>query len=66
VITNNDARTCAFALVIDRDSSNGTANTAGATIRGNFGVNLINGTSADVRNRSIHTSQECDASGVCP
>jgi hypothetical protein len=66
VITNNDARRSAYGLIIPRDQSNGTGNTAGATIRGNFGVNRINGDTTNVRNRSIFTLLECDATGACP
>lgn len=65
VITNNDARGSAYGLIITRDASNGTGNAVGATIRGNFGLNLINGGTTNVGNRSIHTLQECDASGAC-
>jgi hypothetical protein len=65
VITDNDGRKSAYALIITRDGSGGSANTAGAVIRGNLGVNLINSATADVTNRSIHTSEVCDSGGVC-
>jgi hypothetical protein len=39
----------------------------GATIRGNFGLNLINGSTANVNNRSIKTLMLCDPiTGECP
>src|SRR6266849_1967611 len=43
VITNNEGRLSQYGLIITRDQSLGTGNTVGATIRGNFGVNLIDG-----------------------
>ena len=42
-ILNNDGRKSAYSLIVTNDSSGGTGNTVGATIRGNLGVNLING-----------------------
>jgi len=65
VITNNDGRNSAFALIIIRDGSGGTANATGAVLRENLGVNLVNGATTSVSNRSIHTLEECDSSGVC-
>ncbi len=65
VITNNDGRGSQYGLIITKDQLGGTANTAGATIRGNFGVNLINGSTSNVNNRSRHTLLTCDSSGVC-
>ena len=55
VIVNNDGRGSEFSVVIELDASGGFANSIGATLRGNFGVNDINGTSGLIRNRSIHT-----------
>ena len=66
VIVNNDGRGSNYAVVITLDLGGGTGNTLNATIRGNFGVNSINTLTTDVRNRSIHTLVQCDASGVCP
>jgi hypothetical protein len=66
VITDNDGRGSQYGLIITKDQFGGTANTAGATIRGNFGVNLINGSTSNVNNRSRHTLLTCDSSGVCP
>src|SRR5262245_53504494 len=37
IIANNDTRRSAYAVIITRDASNGTGNSAGAVIRGNFG-----------------------------
>ena len=65
VITNNDGRGSQYGLIITKDQIGGTANTSGATIRGNFGVNLINGSTSNVNNRSRHTLLTCDSSGVC-
>jgi hypothetical protein len=65
VITNNDGRGSQYGLIITKDQSGGTGNTVGATIRGNFGVNLINGSTSNVRNRSRRTLLNCDSSGVC-
>jgi serine protease len=65
VITNNDGRGSQYGLIITKDQFGGTANTAGATIRGNFGVNLINSLTSNVSNRSRHTLLKCDSSGVC-
>jgi len=59
VIVNNDGRDSEFSVVIVEDSGGGTGNTAGTTLRGNFGVNVINGGGPeDVRNRSVHTLSE--------
>ncbi len=55
VIVKNDGRNSEFSLVIDKDSTGGTGNTEGTTIRGNFGVNEINEVTSDVSNRSIKT-----------
>jgi serine protease len=65
VVANNDGRGSQYGLIITKDQFGGTANTAGATIRGNFGVNLINSSTSNVNNRSLHTLLECDSSGVC-
>ena len=65
VIISNDGRGSQYGLIITKDQSGGTANTVGATIRGNFGVNIINGSTSNVRNRSIRALQSCDSSGVC-
>jgi hypothetical protein len=66
-IASNDGRGSAFGLIITNDLGGGTANSVGAAIRGNFGVNLINGSTANVTNRSIQTSLLCDpTTGVCP
>jgi len=55
VIVNNDGRGSEFAVVIDIDGNGGYGNSVGTTLRGNFGVNDINGSAGVVRNRSIHT-----------
>jgi hypothetical protein len=65
VIFNNDGRGSAYALIIPLDGGGGTGNTAGAAIRGNFGVNLINDVSTTVGNRSIQLALTCNSSGVC-
>jgi hypothetical protein len=66
-ITNNDGRGSAYGLIITNDLSGGTGNSVGAQIRGNFGVNLINGATANVRNRSRQTLLLCDpVTGSCP
>ncbi len=66
-ITNNDGRGSAYGVIITNDLGGGTGNSVGATIRGNFGVNLINGSTANVTNRSTRTLLLCDPStGVCP
>jgi hypothetical protein len=65
VITNNDGRGSQYGLIVTKDQNGGTSNTVGATIRGNFGVNLINSSTSNVKNRSIRTLLECDSSGVC-
>jgi hypothetical protein len=66
VITNNDGRGSQYGLIITKDQFGGTGNTVGATLRGNFGVNLINSVTSNVTNRSIRTVIKCDSSGVCP
>lgn len=55
IIVNNDGRDSKFVLVIYLDSDGGTGNTEGTVVRGNFGVNDINGVVNDVTNRSIMT-----------
>jgi hypothetical protein len=66
-ITNNDGRGSAYDLIITKDLSGGTGNSVGAQIRGNFGVNLINGATANVTNRSRKTVLVCDpVTGGCP
>lgn len=65
VITNNDGRGSKYGLIITKDQSGGTGNTVGDTLRGNFGVNLINGLTSNVNNRSIRTLLSCDSTGVC-
>jgi hypothetical protein len=65
VITNNNGRGSQYGLIITKDQLGGTTNTSGATIRGNFGVNLINSSTSNVNNRSRHTLLTCDSSGVC-
>lgn len=55
VIVKNDGRESEFSVVIDLDNGGGTGNSEGTTLRGNFGINDINGTSTDVKNRSIMT-----------
>jgi hypothetical protein len=65
-ITNNDGRGSLYGLIVPLDQSSGTGNTVGATFRGNFGVNSINGLTSNVTNRSIRTLVNCDSSGVCP
>ncbi len=66
VIVNNDGRGITYALLITLDLFGGTGNTVNATLRGNFGVNVINTTTSNVRNRAIQTLLDCDASGACP
>jgi hypothetical protein len=66
VITNNDGRGSQYGLIITEDQFGGTGNTVGATLRGNFGVNLINSVTSNVTNRSIRTVVKCDSNGVCP
>jgi hypothetical protein len=66
VITNNDGRASQYGLIITKDQSGGTGNTVGATLRGNFGINLINSVTSNVTNRSIRTLLLCDSAGVCP
>ena len=65
VITNNDGRGSQYGLIITKDQFSGTGNAVGATLRGNFGVNLINGLTSNVNNRSIRTLLLCDSGGVC-
>jgi hypothetical protein len=66
-ITNNDGRGSAYGLIITNDLGGGTGNSVGAQVRGNFGVNLINGATANVRNRSLQTLLACDpVTGACP
>jgi len=66
-ITNNDGRGSAYDLIITKDQNGGTGNSVGAQIRGNFGINLINGATANVSNRSRQTSLLCDpVTGSCP
>lgn len=55
VIINNDGRGSEFAVVITKDFSGGNGNSAGTTLRGNFGVNDINGAVSSVKNRSVKT-----------
>ena len=50
-ITNNDGRGSAYDLIITKDLSGGTGNSVGATIRGNLGTNLINGSTSQVNGR---------------
>jgi hypothetical protein len=57
-IVNNDGRGSEFSVVIEIDSANGFSNSLGTVLRGNFGVNDINGSANVVRNRSIHTLVE--------
>lgn len=64
-ITNNDGRGSAYGLIITNDLGGGTGNSVGAQIRGNFGINLINGATANVGSRS--TLLLCDpVTGACP
>ncbi len=66
-ITNNDGRGSQYCVIITLDQSGQTSNSIGATLRGNFGVNLINGSTLSIRSRSISTLLQCDATtGVCP
>lgn len=65
VIVDNDGRGSQYGLIITKDQFGGTGNTVGATLRGNFGVNLINGSTSNVNNRSRHSLLNCDSSGVC-
>ncbi len=64
VITNNNGKKSQYSLIITDDLSGGTGNTVGATIKGNVGVNLIDGTTFNARKHSpvLH----CDpTTGVC-
>ena len=65
VITSNDGRGSQYGLIITKDQTLGTGNSVGATLRGNFGVNLIDGLTSNVSNRSIGNLLSCDSSGVC-
>jgi Matrixin len=66
-ITNNDGTGSAYDLIVTNDLSGGTGNSVGAQIRGNFGVNLINNVTTNVRTRSRQTSLLCDpVTGSCP
>jgi hypothetical protein len=65
VIVDNDGRGSQYCLIITKDQNGGTGNSVGATLWGNFGVNLIDGSTSVVRNRSIRTLKICDPSGVC-
>jgi hypothetical protein len=66
-ITNNDGRRSAYTLIITKDQNGGTGNSVGAQIRGNLGVNLIDGMTFNVTNRSRKTVLVCDpVTGVCP
>lgn len=57
VVVNNDGRGSEFAVVVDVDGDGGFGNSAGTTLRGNFGVNVVNGSSSGVTNRSIRFAQ---------
>ena len=66
-IADNDGRGSQYGVIVTLDQSGGTSNSEGLTLRGNFGVNLIDGSTLNVRNRSIGTLLRCDpATGVCP
>jgi hypothetical protein len=66
-ITNNDGRRSAYTLIITKDQNGGTGNSVGAQIRGNFGVNLIDGVTSNVTNRSRKTVLVCDpVTDACP
>ncbi len=66
-VTNNDGRGSAYDLIITDDLNGGTGNSVGAQIRGNLGVNRIDGATANVRNRSLQTLLVCDpVTGACP
>jgi hypothetical protein len=66
-ITNNDGRPSAYTLIITKDQNGGTGNSVGAVIRGNLGVNLIDGVTSNVKNRSRKTALVCDpVTGACP
>jgi len=66
-ITDNDGRDSQYSLIITNDQFGQTGNSVGLTLRGNFGVNLINGSTSNVGNRSIGTLLQCDpTTGVCP
>ena len=64
-LVDNDGRGSAYALVITNDAQGGSSNTAGATLRGNLGVNLIGGARSNIRNRSKLLLCDPDT-GVCP
>ena len=55
VIVKNDGRDSELSVVIDLDSGGGTGNSEGTILRGNFGINEINGNAANVMSRSIQT-----------
>jgi nitrous oxidase accessory protein NosD len=55
VVVNNDGRGSEFAVVIELETGGGTGNSAGTVLRGNFGVNDINGSASTVTNRSRQT-----------
>lgn len=66
-ITDNDGRGSQYGVIVTLDQSGGTSNSVGLTLRGNFGVNLIDGSTSNVRNRSISTFLQCDpTTGACP
>jgi hypothetical protein len=66
-MTHNDGRGSQYGVIFTLDQSGQTSNSVGATLRGNFGVILINGSTLSVRSRSISTLLQCDATtGVCP
>lgn len=55
VIVNNDGRGSDYAVVITKDAGGGNGNSAGTTLRGNFGLNDINSAASTVSNRSAKT-----------
>ena len=66
-ITDNDGRGSQYSVIVTKDQNGGTGNSVGLTLRGNFGTNLIDGSTANVRNRSINTFLQCDpTTGDCP
>ncbi len=59
LVVNNDGRGSEFALVIELQVGGASGNEQGALLRGNLGVNDVNGSGpATVRNRSIRTLLE--------
>lgn len=54
-VVNNDGRGSEYSVVVDIGGNGGTGNSAGTTIRGNFGFNDINGSASTVKDRSVHT-----------